>query len=108
MAGRSAVPARLEELLRRPIEEVAELSVRSVNSLKKENIQTVRDLVERTEEQMLTIDNFGRKSLQEIGDFLAAQGLRFGIEVQEENGTLYWDAGQLEGSDGSGSSNDNE
>ncbi len=108
LAGRTPVPAKAEELLRRPIEEVAELSVRSVNSLKKENIQTVRDLVARTEEQMLTIDNFGRKSLQEIGDFLAAQGLRFGIQIEEENGTLYWDGGQLEGSDGSGSLNDNE
>lgn len=107
LAGRTPVPARVQELLQRPIEEVAELSVRSVNSLKKEDIQTVRDLVERTEEQMLTIDNFGRKSLQEISDFLSAQGLHFGIRVEEDGGSLYWDGGQTEGSDSAGSLNDN-
>ncbi len=106
-ATRTPVPARVEELLRRPVEEVGELSIRSLNALKKENIQTIRKLVERTEEQMRGIDGFGPKSLQEIGDLLAAQGLRFGIKVEEENGTLYWDGGQLEGSDDSGSSNDN-
>ena len=94
--GRTAVPARLRELLERPIDEVAELSVRSVNSLKKENIQTVRDLVGRTEEQMLGIDNFGRKSLQEISDFLAAQGLGFGMQIEQgADGSLYWSGGNV-------------
>jgi DNA-directed RNA polymerase subunit alpha len=90
-AGGSEVPARVQELLNRPIEDLAELSVRSRNSLQKESIQTVRDLVQRTEEQMLNIDNFGKKSLQEISDFLAGQGLRFGVRLQEgENGSLWW------------------
>jgi DNA-directed RNA polymerase subunit alpha len=90
-AGGTVVPARVEDVLNRPIEDLAELSVRSRNSLQKENIQTVRDLVQRTEDQMLNIDNFGKKSLQEISDFLAAQGLRFGVRLEEgENGTLWW------------------
>jgi DNA-directed RNA polymerase subunit alpha len=89
--GGAQVPARIQELLSQSIEDLAELSVRSRNSLQKESIQTVRDLVERTEDQMLKIDNFGRKSLQEISDFLAGHGLRFGIRFQEgEDGSLWW------------------
>jgi DNA-directed RNA polymerase subunit alpha len=89
-AGGSPVPARIEEILNRPIEDLAELSVRSRNSLQKENIQTVRDLVQRTEEQMLNIDNFGKKSLQEINEFLESQGLRFGVRLEEDGGQLWW------------------
>jgi DNA-directed RNA polymerase subunit alpha len=90
-AGRAPVPARLQELLNRPIEDLTELSVRSRNSLQKESIHTVKDLVQRTEQQMLAIDNFGKKSLQEIADFLAGHGLRFGQELdQGDDGTLWW------------------
>ncbi|HEV2148148.1 MAG TPA: DNA-directed RNA polymerase subunit alpha [Longimicrobiaceae bacterium] len=89
--GRTAVPSRVKDLLSRPIEDLTELSVRSRNSLQKENIQTVRDLVQRTESQMLGIDNFGKKSLQEINEFLLGQGLRFGIRFEEgEDGSLWW------------------
>lgn len=90
-AGRSPVPAKLQELLNRPIEDLTELSVRSRNSLQKESIHTVKDLVQRSEQQMLAIDNFGKKSLQEIADFLAGHGLHFGQELdQGEDGTLWW------------------
>ncbi|HEU0013257.1 MAG TPA: DNA-directed RNA polymerase subunit alpha [Longimicrobium sp.] len=90
-AGRAPIPARLQELLNRPIEDLAELSVRSRNSLQKENIHTVRDLVQRSEQQMLAIDNFGKKSLQEISDFLGGHGLRFGSVLEaDEGGTLWW------------------
>jgi DNA-directed RNA polymerase subunit alpha len=90
-AGGAPVPPRIQDVLNRPIEDLAELSVRSRNSLQKENIQTVRDLVQRTEDQMLAIDNFGKKSLQEISEFLAQQGLRFGVRLAEgDNGTLWW------------------
>lgn len=103
-AGGSPVPPRVEDVLNRPIEDLAELSVRSRNSLQKENIQTVRDLVQRTEEQMLNIDNFGKKSLQEISEFLAEQGLKFGVRLEEsENGTLWWsEGGEVEGGNGAG------
>ena len=107
-AGRAPVPPRLQELLHRPIEDLTELSVRSRNSLQKENIHTVRDLVQRTEQQMLSIDNFGKKSLQEISEFLAGHGLRFGQELeQSEDGTLYWvlsesDGGQTNGAGDTG------
>ena len=90
VAGATPLPPRMQDLLNRPIEDLAELSVRSRNSLQKENIQTVRDLVQRTEEQMLNIDNFGRKSLQEINDFLGEHELQFGIRLAEaEDGRLW-------------------
>jgi len=105
--GATLVPARLQELLARPIEDLAELSVRSRNSLQKESIQTVRDLVQRTEDQMLGIDNFGKKSLQEINEFLHGHGLRFGVSFDEgENGALWWSGGDDSVEDGGGESPD--
>jgi DNA-directed RNA polymerase subunit alpha len=107
--GGSLVPARLVDILNRPIEDLAELSVRSRNSLQKENIQTVRDLVQRTEEQMLSIDNFGKKSLQEINDFLASQGLRFGVHLEEgEGGSLWWSGEDTEGENPASDSDEQE
>jgi DNA-directed RNA polymerase subunit alpha len=88
--GAVRVPAPMRELFRRPIDELAELSVRSVNSLKKENIITLGDLVQRTEDQMLSIENFGVKSLEEIRQFLSEHDLSFGMHLEEgEDGDLY-------------------
>ena len=88
--GAVKVPTPLRDLFRRPIDELAELSVRSVNSLKKENIITLGDLVQRTEEQMLNIENFGIKSLEEIRQFLNEHSLHFGMKLEEGNdGDLY-------------------
>ncbi len=84
------VPEQVRDLLAREIEDLAELSVRSRNSLQKENIKTLGDLVQRTEDEMLEIENFGKKSLKEIQDFLAEHDLRFGMEVKEgDSGKLY-------------------
>ncbi len=88
--GAVPVPKTLQDLLERPIEDLAELSVRSVNSLKKENIITLADLVTRTEDQMLDIDNFGVKSLEEIRQFLSEHNLHFGMKLESgEAGELY-------------------
>ena len=88
--GAVAVPKSLQDLFDRPIEDLAELSVRSVNSLKKENIITLGDLVRRTEDQMLDIDNFGVKSLEEIRQFLSEHNLHFGMQLESgEGGELY-------------------
>lgn len=97
--GAVRVPVGLRDLFRRPIEDLAELSVRSVNSLKKENIITLGDLVQRTEQQMLDIENFGVKSLEEIRQFLKEHNLHFGMRLEEgEDGELY-----LVDEDGNGS-----
>jgi DNA-directed RNA polymerase subunit alpha len=88
--GAVRVPMPLRDLFRRSIEDLAELSVRSVNSLKKENIITLGDLVQRTEEEMLEIENFGVKSLEEIRQFLQDHNLHFGMKLEEgEDGELY-------------------
>jgi len=90
-AGAVAVPERLQDLFAKPIEDLAELSVRSRNSLQKENIQTLGDLVQRSEEEMLAIENFGKKSLKEIEDFLEEHGLRFGMKLEEgDDGRLFF------------------
>jgi DNA-directed RNA polymerase subunit alpha len=89
--GAVAVPERLQDLFSRPIEDLAELSVRSRNSLQKENIRTLGDLVQRSEDEMLQIENFGKKSLKEISDFLEEHGLRFGMMLEEgDDGRLFF------------------
>jgi DNA-directed RNA polymerase subunit alpha len=59
-----------------------ELSVRSNNCLKNDNIRYIGDLVVKTEGEMLRTPNFGRKSLNEIKELLTSMNLRFGMEVQ--------------------------
>jgi len=58
-----------------------ELSVRSANCLKNDNIVYIGDLIEKTEAEMLRTPNFGRKSLNEIKEVLAQMGLHLGMEV---------------------------
>ncbi len=89
--GMKMVPERLQDLFARPIEDLAELSVRSRNSLQKEAIRTLGDLVQKSEADMLKIDNFGKKSLKEITDFLGEHGLRLGMQIdQDEDGQMYF------------------
>jgi DNA-directed RNA polymerase subunit alpha len=77
-AAAPEVDPRMAEMLSKPIEEL-DLSVRSANCLKNANIRTLGDLVQRTEREMLSTKNFGRKSLDEIKDVLASLGLSFGM-----------------------------
>ena len=89
--GAVAVPEHLQDLFERPIEDLAELSVRSRNSLQKENIQSLADLVQRSEDDMLQIENFGKKSLKEISDFLEEHSLRFGMQLKKgEDSRLFF------------------
>lgn len=60
-----------------------ELSVRSANCLKNDNIVYIGDLVQKTESEMLKTPNFGRKSLNEIKEVLTNMGLRFGMDISE-------------------------
>ncbi len=70
--------------LNRSVEEL-ELSVRSYNCLKNANIQSIGELVQKTEAEMLKTKNFGRKSLNEIKEILAQMGLSLGMKI-DENG----------------------
>lgn len=68
--------------LLRKVEEL-ELSVRSANCLKNDNIVYIGDLIQKTEAEMLRTPNFGRKSLNEIKEVLAGLGLHLGMEVPD-------------------------
>jgi len=74
---------QMNEVLNRSVEEL-ELSVRSYNCLKNANIQTIGDLVQRTEAEMLRTKNFGRKSLNEIKEILSNLGLGFGMKFDAQ------------------------
>jgi len=73
---------KLNENLNRSVEEL-ELSVRSYNCLKNAEIRTIRDLVQKSEPEMLKTKNFGRKSLNEIKEILAEMGLSLGMKLDE-------------------------
>lgn len=72
----------LNENLDKSVEEL-ELSVRSYNCLKNANIRTIRELVGKTEAEMLKTKNFGRKSLNEIKEILASMGLSLGMRLDQ-------------------------
>ena len=71
----------LNENLNRSVDEL-ELSVRSYNCLKNANIQTIAELVQKSEGEMLKTKNFGRKSLNEIKEILTTMGLSLGMRVE--------------------------
>jgi DNA-directed RNA polymerase subunit alpha len=75
--------SQMNEVLSRSVEEL-ELSVRSYNCLKNANIQTIGDLVQKTEAEMLRTKNFGRKSLNEIKEILSSLGLGFGMKFDSQ------------------------
>ncbi|WP_217125740.1 DNA-directed RNA polymerase subunit alpha [Hydrogenophilus thiooxidans] len=72
--------ATIDPILLRPIDEL-ELTVRSANCLKAENIYYVGDLIQKTEQELLKTPNLGRKSLNEIKSVLAAHGLSLGMKL---------------------------
>ena len=80
-AGEGELPENLAEYLGRSVDEL-ELSVRSANCLKNAGIRTIRDLVQKTEKDMLETKNFGRKSLNEIRDILRPMGLSLGMQLE--------------------------
>jgi DNA-directed RNA polymerase subunit alpha len=82
--GYSPLDLELEEKLGRSLAEL-NLSVRATNCLESEGINTVRDLVGRTEEQLLQVRNFGETTLQEVKDRLGAINLRLGMRIPQSS-----------------------
>jgi DNA-directed RNA polymerase subunit alpha len=76
----SAEEQALYDKLRLPISEL-ELSVRSANCLKDASIKTIAELVRKTESELLSFRNFGKKSLTEINDLLKVMGLQLGMKI---------------------------
>ena len=73
--------AKFGPILLRPVDEL-ELTVRSANCLKAENIYYIGDLIQRTENELLKTPNLGRKSLNEIKEVLASRGLTLGMKLE--------------------------
>jgi DNA-directed RNA polymerase subunit alpha len=75
------VSPAVDPILLRPVDDL-ELTVRSANCLKAENIYYIGDLIQRTENELLKTPNLGRKSLNEIKEVLAARGLTLGMKLE--------------------------
>ena len=71
---------QIDPILLRPVDDL-ELTVRSANCLKVENIYYIGDLIQRTEAELLRTPNLGRKSLNEIKEVLAARELTLGMKL---------------------------
>src|SRR5436189_290514 len=72
---------QVDPILLRPVDDL-ELTVRSANCLKAENIYYIGDLIQRTETELLKTPNLGRKSLNEIKEVLASRGLSLGMKLE--------------------------
>jgi DNA-directed RNA polymerase subunit alpha len=72
---------QVDPILLRPVDDL-ELTVRSANCLKAENIYYIGDLIQRTETELLKTPNLGRKSLNEIKEVLAVRGLTLGMKLE--------------------------
>jgi DNA-directed RNA polymerase subunit alpha len=81
--GEEAGRMQFNENLDRSVDEL-ELSVRSYNCLKNADIRTIRELVQKSEPEMLKTKNFGRKSLNEIKEILHSMGLHLGMKFDEQ------------------------
>lgn len=82
----------IDPILLRPVDDL-ELTVRSANCLKAENIYYIGDLIQRTEVELLKTPNLGKKSLTEIKDILASRGLSLGMRLEN------WPPASLKNSD---------
>jgi DNA-directed RNA polymerase subunit alpha len=80
--GGTTTPAKSTSVYDAAIDDL-ELTVRSANALKSENILTIRDLVSLTEDELMGMPNLGKRSLVEIKDALTAHGLSLGMEIND-------------------------
>lgn len=88
--GRRPVPADLAELLATELSEFEGISIRSRNNLDKADIHTLHDVVVRSRDDILNVPSFGEKSLDEVAEAVALNGLRFGMNLVEDDEGNLW------------------
>ena len=88
--GRSAVDGGMTALLESPLEAFDGISIRSRNNLDKADIHTLLDIVVRSRDDILAVPSFGEKSLEEIAEVLALNGLRFGMAIERDDAGDLW------------------
>jgi DNA-directed RNA polymerase subunit alpha len=90
MPGRQPVDAGMTAVLESPLEAFEGISIRSRNNLDKADIHTLLDIVTRSRDDILAVPSFGEKSLEEVAEVLALNGLRFDMSVERgEDGELW-------------------
>ena len=89
-AGRRPVPAEMQELLGSPLDAFEVISIRSRNNLDKADIRTLFDIVTRNRDDILNVPSFGEKSLEEIAELLAVNGLRFDMNLERDDAGSIW------------------
>ena len=89
-AGRTAVDGGMTALLESPLEAFDGISIRSRNNLDKADIHTLLDIVARSRDDILAVPSFGEKSLGEIAEVLALNGLRFGMAIERDDVGDLW------------------
>lgn len=89
-AGRRPVPAEMQELLASTLEAFEVISIRSRNNLDKADIRTLFDIVTRNRDDILNVPSFGEKSLEEIAEVLAVNGLRFDMKLERDDTGSIW------------------
>ena len=88
--GRRGVPADMVELLNTELGEFEGISVRSRNNLEKADILTLYDIVVQTRDEILDVPSFGEKSLEEVAEVVALNGLRFGMQIERDEDGNMW------------------
>jgi DNA-directed RNA polymerase subunit alpha len=96
-AGRTAVDGGMMALLESPLEAFDGISIRSRNNLDKADIHTLLDVVVRSRDDILAVPSFGEKSLEEIAEVLALNGLRFGMAIERDEVGDLWMVEDAEG-----------
>lgn len=89
-SGRMPIEAGMTALLESSLEAFEGISIRSRNNLDKADIHTLLDVVTRSRDDILAVPSFGEKSLEEVAEVLALNGLRFGMSIErDEDGDLW-------------------
>ena len=89
-AGRTAVDAGITALLESSLDVFDGISIRSRNNLDKADIHTLLDVVTRSRDDILAVPSFGEKSLEEVAEVLALNGLRFGMGIERGDDGELW------------------